>query len=117
MRARARQQSSTAVKRHSAFWNVDQLLVVASAARYDFTRIGVIVCRKRKKRPMETQTETRRTELIEMVRLSQRTVDYATKAHESGRVEYAQHACFGRDKLVCLNKMICCATLAMGKSV
>jgi hypothetical protein len=65
---------------------------------------------------MKTQTETLRTELIEMVRLSQRTVDYAIKAHGSGRPEYAQHACFGRDRLVCLNEKICCATLAMPKS-
>lgn len=65
---------------------------------------------------MKTQTEALRTELIEMVRLSQRTVDYATKAHESGRAEYAQHACFGRDRLVNLNKKICYATLAMRNS-
>jgi len=65
---------------------------------------------------MKTHTEPLRTELIEMVRLTQRTVDYATKAHESGRAEYAQHACFGRDRLVSLNKKICCATLAMRKS-
>ena len=65
---------------------------------------------------MKSQTETLRTELIEMVRLSQRTVDYAIKAHGSGRPEYAQHACFGRDRLVCLNEKICCATLAMRKS-
>jgi hypothetical protein len=65
---------------------------------------------------MKTETETLRTELIEMVRLSQRTVDYAIKAHGSGRPEYAQHACFGRDRLVCLNEKICCATLAMRKS-
>jgi hypothetical protein len=65
---------------------------------------------------MKTQTETLRTALIEMVRLSQRTVDYAIKAHGSGRPEYAQHACFGRDKLVYLNEKICCATLAMRRS-
>jgi hypothetical protein len=65
---------------------------------------------------MKTQTEILRTELIEMVRLSQRTVDYATKAHESGRPEYAQHACFGRERLISLNKKICCETLAMRKS-
>jgi hypothetical protein len=65
---------------------------------------------------MKTQTEILRTELIEMVQLSQRTVDYATKAHESGRPEYAQYACFGRDRLVFLNNKICCATLAMHKS-
>jgi hypothetical protein len=65
---------------------------------------------------MKTQTETLRTELIEMVRLSQRTVDHAIKAHESGRPEYAQHACSGRDRLGCLNEKICCATLAMRKS-
>lgn len=66
---------------------------------------------------MKTQTETLRTELIEMVRLSQRTVDYAIKAHESGRPEYVQHVCFGRDRLVCLNKKICRATLEMRKSL
>jgi hypothetical protein len=76
----------------------------------------LIVYRKRKKQPMKTKAEFLRTDLIEMVRLSQRTVDYATKAHESGRPEYAQHAYFGRDRLVCLNKKICCATLAMRKS-
>jgi TPP-dependent indolepyruvate ferredoxin oxidoreductase alpha subunit len=65
---------------------------------------------------MKTETETLRTELIEMVRLSQRTVDYAIKAYGSGRPEYAQHACFGRDRLVRLNKKICCATLAMRNS-
>jgi len=65
---------------------------------------------------MKTQTETLRTQLIEMVRLSQRTVDYAIKAHGSGRPEYARHSCFGRDRLVCLNEKICCATLAMRKS-
>jgi hypothetical protein len=66
---------------------------------------------------MKTQTETLRSELIEMVRLSQRTVDYAIKAHESGRPEYVQHVCFGRDRLVCLNKKICCAILEMRKSL
>jgi hypothetical protein len=66
---------------------------------------------------MKTQTETLRTELIEMVRLSQRTVDYAIKAHGSGRPEYAQRACFGRDRLAYLNEKICCATLAMRKSL
>jgi hypothetical protein len=65
---------------------------------------------------MTTQIETLRTELIEMLRVSQRTVDYATKAHQWGRLEYAQHACLGRDRLVCLNKNICCATLGMRKS-
>jgi hypothetical protein len=71
---------------------------------------------KGKKQPMKTQTEILRTELIEMVRISQRTVDYTTKAHELGRPEYAQRACFGRDRLVCLNNRICCVTLAMRKS-
>src|SRR6202012_1446145 len=65
---------------------------------------------------MKTQTQTLRTELIEMVRLSQRTVDYAIKAHGSGRPEDAQHSYFGRDRLVCLNQRICRATLAMRKS-
>ncbi len=40
-----------------------------------------------------------RVELIEMLRISQRAVDYATKAYESGRYEYAQHARSGRDRL------------------
>ena len=66
---------------------------------------------------MKTQTETLRTELIEMARLSQRTVDYALKAHESGRPEYVHHVGFGRDRLVCLNKKSCCATLEMRKSI
>ncbi len=40
-----------------------------------------------------------RLELIEMLRISQRVLDYATKAYESGRPEYAQHARSGRDRL------------------
>jgi hypothetical protein len=40
-----------------------------------------------------------RLELIEMLRISQRVLDYATKAYESGRPEYAQHARCGRDRL------------------
>jgi hypothetical protein len=47
-----------------------------------------------------------RIELIEMLRISQRVLDYATKAYESGRPEYAQHARFGRDRLDYLSHKI-----------
>jgi hypothetical protein len=40
-----------------------------------------------------------RLELIEMLRISQRALDYATKAYESGRPEYSLHARSGRDRL------------------
>src|SRR3981189_971039 len=47
-----------------------------------------------------------RLELIEMLRISQRVLDYATKAYESGRPEYAQHARSGRDRLDYLSHKI-----------
>jgi len=47
-----------------------------------------------------------RIELIEMLRISQRVLDYATKAYESGRPEYAQHARSGRDRLDYLSHKI-----------
>ena len=47
-----------------------------------------------------------RLELIEMLRISQRVLDYATKAYESGRPEYAQHARSGRDRLDYLRQKI-----------
>jgi hypothetical protein len=47
-----------------------------------------------------------RLELIEMLRISQRVLDYATKAYESGRPEYAQHARSGRDRLAYLRHKI-----------
>ncbi|HTF69846.1 MAG TPA: hypothetical protein VK638_44925, partial [Edaphobacter sp.] len=51
-----------------------------------------------------------RVELIEMLRISQRTVDYATKAYESGRYEYAKHARFGSDRLDYLSRKLLTAT-------
>ena len=51
-----------------------------------------------------------RIELIEMLRISQRVLDYATKAYESGRPEYAQHARSGRDRLDYLSHKIFIAT-------
>src|ERR1700754_3273236 len=68
------------------------------------------VYRKKREQPMNIQTETLCTELMETVRLSQRTVDHALKAHESGRPKYSQYACSGRDRLGCLNEKICCVT-------
>jgi hypothetical protein len=47
-----------------------------------------------------------RLELIEMLRISQRVLDYATKAYESGRPEYAEHAHSGRDRLDYLSHKI-----------
>jgi PhoU domain len=47
-----------------------------------------------------------RFEVIEMLRISQRVLDYATKAYESGRPEYAEHARSGRDRLDYLSHKI-----------
>lgn len=51
-----------------------------------------------------------RVELIEMLRISQRAVDYATKACESGHYEYAQHVRSGGDRLHYLGHKILIAT-------
>jgi hypothetical protein len=51
-----------------------------------------------------------RIDLIEMLRISQRAVDYATKAYESGRHEYAQHARSGSDRLDYLSHKLLIAT-------
>ena len=54
----------------------------------------------------EHSTEYLRIELIEMLRISQRAVDYAAKAYESGRPEYALHASSGRARLNYLSHRI-----------
>jgi hypothetical protein len=51
-----------------------------------------------------------RFELIEMLRISQRAVDYAAKACESGRSDYAQHASFGSDRLNYISRKIAITT-------
>jgi hypothetical protein len=58
----------------------------------------------------ESSSRHLRIELIEMLRISQRVLDYATKAYESGRPEYAQHARSGRDRLDYLSHKIFIAT-------